>query len=110
MTTESWVPDACGLPTTEQPLRLAEFDALFATALRQVERPEPTRLHLRLTGPPDLAATLRDLTERESRCCSFFTFAVTDSPGEVVVDITVLPAYAEVLDALTHRALRQRPQ
>jgi hypothetical protein len=24
------VPDACALPTAEQPLRLAEFDTLFA--------------------------------------------------------------------------------
>ena len=28
-----WVPEACTLPTVEQPLRLIEFDELFATAL-----------------------------------------------------------------------------
>jgi hypothetical protein len=32
------VPAACTLPTAARPLRLAEFDALFATALRRQER------------------------------------------------------------------------
>lgn len=40
------MPDACTLPTAQQPLRLAGFDALFATALAVVRRPEPTRLRL----------------------------------------------------------------
>jgi len=32
----SWVAvDACTLPTEEQPLRVAEFDALLAGALRR---------------------------------------------------------------------------
>src|SRR5947209_12417027 len=36
----TWVPvGACTLPTRKQPLRVAEFDALFAAALRSVERP-----------------------------------------------------------------------
>ena len=32
----TWVPESCKLPTVEQPLRVAEFDALFAT--RQARR------------------------------------------------------------------------
>jgi hypothetical protein len=32
----TWVPDACTLPTEEVPLRVAEFDALFASTLRRV--------------------------------------------------------------------------
>ncbi|MFI6744088.1 hypothetical protein ACIBI9_65455 [Nonomuraea sp. NPDC050451] len=36
------VTTACTLPTAEQPLREAEFDALFAEAVRQIERPERT--------------------------------------------------------------------
>ncbi|MCW2680862.1 MAG: hypothetical protein JWM62_2263 [Frankiales bacterium] len=36
----SWVPvEACPLPTSEQPLRAAELDALFA-ALLGLRRPE----------------------------------------------------------------------
>ena len=38
----AWVPEACTLPTVEQPLRVAEFDELFATAVRPVERVDLT--------------------------------------------------------------------
>ncbi|NUO57978.1 MAG: hypothetical protein HOV71_01100 [Hamadaea sp.] len=51
-----WVPDACTLPTAEQPLRVAEFDALFAASLRHADRRTPTRLRLTLgssTEPAD---------------------------------------------------------
>ena len=33
MAEDDWVPAACTLPTTEQPLRRAEFDGLFAKDL-----------------------------------------------------------------------------
>ena len=29
-TSVGWVPQACTLPTVQQPLRVAEFDGLFA--------------------------------------------------------------------------------
>jgi hypothetical protein len=39
VTTDSvWVPEACTLPTVEQPFRVAEFDDLFAVALCDVRR------------------------------------------------------------------------
>ena len=101
------VPDACTLPTAERPLRLAEFDTLFA-AVRHLEVLSPTRGRLRLAGPPGLAATVRDLTERETRCCSFFTFTVTPQPaadGEaVILEVQVPARYADVLESLTGRA------
>ncbi|MBB6551859.1 hypothetical protein [Nonomuraea rubra] len=38
----TWVgPSACTLPTVEQPLRVAEFDALFAGAVQGVAPPGP---------------------------------------------------------------------
>jgi len=47
----AWVPvDACTLPTREQPLRLAEFDELFASTLRAVSA--PTRTAARFLSPP----------------------------------------------------------
>jgi hypothetical protein len=100
-----WVPDACTLPSARRPIRLAEFDVLFRTAVRQVERVHHTRLRLTLAGSAGLAATVRDLAERESRCCSFFTFEVlSPEPGHAVLDITVPAAYVEVLDVLAARA------
>lgn len=46
--TESWAPQSCTLPTVEQPLRVAEFDQLFARTVRGVDRPEPGRVRLEL--------------------------------------------------------------
>ncbi|GHJ43249.1 hypothetical protein Cs7R123_05910 [Catellatospora sp. TT07R-123] len=108
----AWVPQACTLPTAEQPLRLAEFDTLFATATRTVERLADTHLRLTLSGGADLEATVRDLSARESDCCSFFTFTVTAAAsGQVILDVEVPPARADVLAALAQRAdaVRGRP-
>jgi hypothetical protein len=97
-----WVPDACTLPTVDRPLRLAEFDDLFATALREQRRLSPTRLRWRLD--PAAEATARDLTARESSCCSFFSFAFAPDAGRLHVDVRVPAAHAAVLDALADRA------
>ena len=105
---EVWVPDACNLPTAERPLRLAEFDELFATAVRGVEAVSQTHARLSLAGPAGLEAKVRDLTARETGCCSFFTFTITREPsgdGEaMVLDIEVPTAYANVLGSLAGRA------
>jgi hypothetical protein len=103
------VPDECTLPTVERPLRLAEFDELFANAVRHVETLSPTHARMRLTGPTGLEATVRRLTAREAECCSFFTFTVTRhaaTDGEAVtLDIVVPVRQAGVLASLTERAI-----
>jgi hypothetical protein len=102
------VPEACTLPTAERPLRLAEFDDLFATAVRGVEPVSATRARLHLTGPAGLADRVRDLAARETECCSFFTFTTTPEPasdGEaVVLGIGVPAAHADVLASLVQQA------
>lgn len=99
--------DACTLPSAERPLRLAEFDELFATGLLDQSRPEPTRLCWRLD--PDTQARARDLTARESACCSFFTFTFgTEGDGGLTLEVRVPPARVDVLDALAARAAQAR--
>jgi hypothetical protein len=102
------VPDACTLPTAEQPLRLAEFDDLFATAVRRIDPVSTTHARLHLTGPAGLTDRVRDLAARETACCSFFTFTTTPqqaTDGEAaVLDIEVPAAHADVLASLTQRA------
>jgi hypothetical protein len=98
------VPQACTLPTAEQPVRLAEFDGLFAEAVRGVRRPAPDRLRLVLEAAPAVAARAADLVARESGCCGFFTFTLTISDGTLLLDVAVPAAQAEVLDALASRA------
>jgi len=95
--------DACTLPTAERPLRLAEFDALFAKAVRRVER-RGSDVRMHLTGGEGLAERVRDLTERESSCCSFFTFGVEGTDQDLALDVSVPPARQEILDALVKRA------
>jgi hypothetical protein len=97
----AWAPvDACTLPTEEQPLREAEFDDLFATALRRVERPEPGRARLIF----DRDTRVEDLVARESACCSFFDFEITATAEGLMLDVRVPAARGEVLDGLARRA------
>jgi hypothetical protein len=100
----TWIPDACTLPTSEQPLRAADFERLFAGTVRNVERPEPTRLHLDLQPGPQAAARTAELAATETECCSFFTFVLTATGGALSLDVTVPPQYSAVLDALADRA------
>ena len=96
------MPEACTLPTVERPLRLAEFDELFATALRGQQRLSPTTLRWALD--PACEATAHDLTAREGSCCSFFTFVFEPSDAGLQLDVELLDAYVEVLDTLQRRA------
>ncbi|MEU1237969.1 hypothetical protein ABZ399_27710 [Micromonospora aurantiaca] len=107
MTDDSWVPGTCTLPTTERPLRLAEFDGLFHDALRGADRltARHLRLHLDSTAEP----TARDLIARESACCSFFTFDLARPDGDTLtLDIRVPATRVAVLDALALRATAAR--
>ncbi len=98
------IPDACMLPTAEQPLRLVVLDALFTAAVRGVELAGSTHARIRLTGPDGLEATVRDLAAWEMQCCSFFTYTVTPEDGGVLLDVKVPAQYADVLASLAGRA------
>ncbi|MER7591056.1 hypothetical protein ABTW72_26320 [Micromonospora sp. NPDC127501] len=104
MTTDpqAWVPESCTLPRGQRPLRLAEFDDLFAAALLAQQRLSPTELRWRLD--PTAEATARDLIGRESSCCSFFSFALAAGTGTLRLDVQVPAAHVDVLDALALRA------
>lgn len=107
-----WVPDACTLPTVEQPVRVADFDDLF-TAVTGVDRTETARATLTLAGAEGLAARAQDLADRETACCSFFTITIasvepTDAMPEMVrMSIAVPEAHVAVLAALVDRAEQQ---
>jgi hypothetical protein len=101
---DEWTPQSCTLPTAEQPLRNAEFDELFRTAVRDVVREDPARLRLTLTPTEAVAATAAGLVQRETECCSFFTFTLTASGDGLALSVTVPPAHVEVLDAIASRA------
>ena len=107
---ESWVvPEACTLPTAEQPLRVAEFDGLFAEHLQSIQQLGPQEAQIGLVGPEGLGARVQDLADRETSCCSFFEFSVSAAPSEagreaVQLGIRVPAAREDVLAALVGRA------
>ena len=104
-----WTPQQCTLPTTERPLRVEEFDTLFAQAATGVERTGQGRARVRLRPGPDAASRAAGLAARETDCCSFFTFTLTVASGELTLEVSVPAAHADVLDALTARATGMLP-
>jgi hypothetical protein len=96
-----WVSHECALPTAEQPLRVAEFDAVFATAVGPPRRPAPGRLEVVLAV--DAEPVVRDLVARETACCSFFAFTVLPGTDGTALAVEVPAAHVEVLDALQGR-------
>lgn len=95
---------ACTLSTVERPLRLAEFDALFTEAVRSVSYEEGL-LRMHLTGPAGLHQRVWALAERESACCSFFSFVIGGSDEDLVLEVTVPTERRDILDALAARAV-----
>ncbi|MGW0891534.1 hypothetical protein [Saccharopolyspora sp. NPDC002578] len=104
MTNVEWVPRSCTLPTAERPLRVAEWDALFAARWTEVSRPEPLRVRLALSGDAGVQEQVSDLADRESGCCSFFAFTTTVGDTGVHLDIAVDQAHEPVLSALVDQA------
>lgn len=99
----TWVPESCTLPTVDQPLRVAEFDDLFSTAVGPAERLASTRLCIRLPPGDEVVSTVRDLIARETGCCSFFSFDVRPSSLGTELEVWVPESQTAVLDAMEQR-------
>jgi hypothetical protein len=100
----TWVTDACTLPTAEQPLRVAAFDALFGAAVVAVDKVDDHHARFELRSDPAIAGRAAELAMRETQCCSFFTFALVASGGRLHLDVSVPTAHVRVLGALVDRA------
>ena len=100
----TWVPESCTLPTVERPVRVAEFDELFARAVRPAERVDRTGLRMHLPGGAETVAAARELVARETGCCSFFSFDLFSSDSETALEIRVPESQTAVLDAMQERA------
>lgn len=80
-------------------------------ALERVERLRTTTPRLVLGGAPDLGERVRDLTDRETACCPYFTLTIDEPPvpdadhSKVAdVDVTVPAVQSDVLDTIAERA------
>jgi hypothetical protein len=98
------VPDACTLSTVDRPLRVAEFDSLFASDVRSVDRLSSGRVRLELRPDPAVASRTANLAARETGCCAFFGFTLVMVEGRLTLDVTATPAHTDVLAALADRA------
>lgn len=96
----SQAPEACTLPTAEQPLRVAEFDRLFVQASATVERFSLQEARITLPPSPNIAAEAASLVVRETECCSFFTFSLTATGGRIHLDVAVPEKQTSVLDSV----------
>lgn len=101
---DDWIPSSCTLPTMEQPLRRAEFAALFADGALEVEQTPSSEIVVTLKPEAEVAARAARLATAETGCCSFFTFRFTISPGRVDMIISAEPDHADILVALATRA------
>ena len=85
-------PEACTLPTVEQPLRRDEFDALFSEDVISVQQVSAERLRFGLRAHPEAAARAAGLAVKETGCCSFFTFDLSIGDGMVSMTVSTGPA------------------
>lgn len=104
---DTWVPDACTLPSADRPFRVAEFDDFFASGVTRATRTDAGGLSFAVR--PEAAARAADLAVKETGCCSFFTFELTIATGGVDLLVTA-PGHDDVLAALADRAEHLIPQ
>jgi hypothetical protein len=102
-------PIACTLHPNEYAGRLDDFRHGVFAHLRRMERPEPTRLRLILTGDTDPEA-VRELLVREQGCCAFLSFTLTPSDGRLLADLQVPAEAGPALDGLVALAELAAPQ
>jgi hypothetical protein len=57
-----------------------------------------------MSGPAGLRERVRDLTARESECCSFFTFELAGSDADLELTVGVPAERRDVLAGLADRA------
>ena len=105
------VENLCTLPTAARPLRVTEFDGLFAGQLAAPRWISQHRVEFTLAGVDDLYDQVSDLVARETACCSFFDFSITrltqeTGQGPVLALRAGVPASRhDVLEALTSQAV-----
>jgi hypothetical protein len=109
---KTWpVEEFCTLPAAAQPFRLMEFDELFRSQIKPPRRIDRHRVEFTFAGAGDMYVQVSDLVARETACCSFFEFSITQHPRDLagedhlVLRVGVLAGRDDVLEALTDRAV-----
>ena len=114
--------ETCTLPTAERPTRIAEWDSVFRE-LVTAKRLDAEHGRLVFRPAPGLEDRVRDLSRRETECCTFFDFLLSpvhDGPfaeldgaagrHTLVLDVAVPRARADMLDAFVQWAAKSRAE
>ena len=88
---------ACTLAPGAYQERLTWIGALLRDALRSYERHD---LVLDLRFAPEARDRIRELVRHEQDCCTFFSFDLLETPGEIQLIITAPEAVREAADGL----------
>jgi|GEM_PF-2162231 len=92
------VPVACTLAPGEVADRVDQWRRALTRTVTGVERPEPSRLRLRLHDDPADVATLVLLARQEKDCCAFFEFSFVVEPDTTVLVVEVPGTASDILD------------
>jgi hypothetical protein len=107
------VGDFCTLPTAARPHRVTEFDELFRAQIDAPHWIDSDKVEFTFAGIDDLYEQVSDLVARETACCSFFDFSITEqsktpaAEAQLVLRVAVPAGRHDVLEALTDRAERR---
>lgn len=106
MPTSEPAPVACSLDGSQLGDRLAEFKALFSTALLDSRREDDQLL---LDLDPRVEQSARDLMRREKECCAFWSFEFVAADDRLQVRMGVLnPDAVPLLDEFAQFAASSR--
>jgi hypothetical protein len=92
------VPVACTLAPGEVPERISRWRRALVRSVTGAERPDPSRLRLRLHEDPADVAALVLLARQEKDCCAFFEFSFVVEHDATVLVVDVPGTATEILD------------
>ena len=85
---------------------MSALTGLVAETVRSVAY-ENDLVRMHLSGAAGLRDRVRDLADRETACCSFFSFVVDGESDDLMLEVSVPPEHRDILKALASRAVEQ---
>lgn len=89
---------ACSLDAGSVPDRISDWQALVARAVRR--EPVTGGVALEFSASPELVAEVARLAAAEQDCCTFFTFTLTMTTGQVRLEVLAPEDAADVVAAM----------
>ena len=89
---------ACSLDAGSVPDRISDWQALVARAVRR--EPITGGVALQFDASPELVAEVARLAAAEQDCCTFFTFTLQMTTGQVRLEVRAPDDAADVVAAM----------